>query len=60
VVVEEKELILVGVFSSGDGRGEGDNKKWSKIYGWTREGVRFNNLSNRVQKQCAQLAQGNT
>jgi hypothetical protein len=24
---------------SGDGRCEGDNKKWSQIYGWTRKGV---------------------
>ena len=44
--------------SSGDARCEGDNKKWSQIYEWTRKGVRVYNPSNWIQKQCAYLAQG--
>lgn len=26
-------------FFEGDGRCEGDNKEWCKIYGWTRKGI---------------------
>ena len=50
------QLILFRV--SGNGRCEGDNKKWSQIYGWSRKGVRLYNPSNWVQKQCAFLAEG--